>query len=171
LKFHEEEEEESIEGVGEEDLAEVDIGRGHPMVEVEVIDTRAEVLHQPPPLVERENTIETREEDLHQGMDLQEDHLHLLGTIMVHLVEIMGDPPLLDPLGDLMRGADPAVEAGMTRATPAEAPHHLPGTGTGAGALWQAETHHLTQEQLGLGIRKKSIKDSGFSGNSLSIHS
>jgi len=140
------EEEESIEDAGEEDLlAEVDTGRGHPMVEVVEIDMRAEVLHQLPPSVERETTIETREEDLHQGMDLQEDHHHLLGTIMGHLVEIMGDLLLLVPLGDLMREADPAVEAGMRRATPAEVPHHPQGTGTGAGVLWQAETHHLTQ--------------------------
>lgn len=145
MKYPEEEEEAIIEDVGEEGHpAEVAIekGRGHPMEEE--TDMRAEDLLLLLPIVERETTIERKEEDLLQEMAHLEGH-HLPGTAMAPLVETMGDPPLLGPPEDLMRVAGQAVEADTKTATPAEGLLHLPGlTDTGAEALWLAEIlHHM----------------------------
>jgi len=157
--------EENIEGVGEEGHpAEVVVvsekGRDHPMVEE--TDTRAEDLHLHLPIVERETTIERREEDLpqgmdhHQGMDHQEDHL-LPGIVMVHHAEIMGDLPLQGPPEDPMREAGQAVAVDMKRAIPAGGlHHHLEQTGSGAEVQWLVGTLLPMKEQLGLGILKNS---------------
>lgn len=140
------EEEVTIEDVGEEGHPVEEVasekGRGHPMEEETGMRAEDLLLHLR--IAERETTIERKEEDLLQGMDHPEDH-HLPGTAMVHLVETMGDPPLLGPPEDLMIAAGPAVEADTKKATPVEVLLHLPGlTDTGAEVLWLAGTlHHM----------------------------
>jgi len=149
------EEEAIIEGVGEEghpaeEVVAIEKGRGHPMEGEEETDMRAEELLLLLPIVERETTIERKEEDHLQEMVHPEDH-HLPGTAMDLLVETMGDPPLLGPPEDLMRAAGLAVEADMKMDTPVGVLLLLPGlTDTGAEALWPAEIpHHMqvAQEQ------------------------